>query len=286
MGTNNTNITRRIRAALQEVYAVEEAGAVAQMLAEELFGISRLDSCMGRERALTEAEEQTLEQVLVRLRRHEPVQYVLGYADFCGLRFAVDERVLIPRPETAEMVEMIVREHPEAPRRILDIGTGSGCIPITLSSRWTQSEVFGWDVSEEALAVARQNNGRLHTAVCFERHDILHEEVAADTVPFDLIVSNPPYIKECEREAMERNVLDWEPELALFVPDRDPLLFYRTIATKAEEGLLAPGGWLYFEVNRAHGEETADLLRQHGFCQVECCKDFAGNVRVVKGRKL
>ena len=272
-----------LRTALQACYPAGEASAIARWVLAEAFGISQTDIYMGKDIQLSEKGEQKFENILHRLCNYEPVQYVLGYAWFCGKRFEVAPGVLIPRPETEELVELMVREHSVAPPRVLDIGTGSGCIPIMLAHHWPTSHVEGWDVSPEALAIAQRNNEAHGTGVHFSRHDILSPCSLPQDGGFDLIVSNPPYIKQCERGQMERNVLDWEPELALFVPDDDPLLFYRTIVRKAAGGLLHLGGTLYFEINREHGAETVSLLEDAGFVQVELLKDFSGNERIVKG---
>ena len=278
-----SNLFSTLRTALQACYPAGEASAIARWVLAEAFGISQTDIYMGKDIQLSEKDEQKFENILHRLCNYEPVQYVLGYAWFCGKRFEVAPGVLIPRPETEELVELMVREHSVAPPRVLDIGTGSGCIPIMLAHHWPTSHVEGWDVSPEALAIAQRNNEAHGTGVLFSRHDILSSSSLPQDGGFDLIVSNPPYIKQCEREQMERNVLDWEPELALFVPDDDPLLFYRTIVRQAAGGLLNPGGTLYFEINREHGAETVALLENAGFVQVELLKDLSGNERIVKG---
>ena len=275
-----------LRTSLQACYPMGEASAIARMVLTECFGISTMDIYMGKDIQLSENDEQKLENILQRLKKFEPVQYILGRAQFCGRDFRVAPGVLIPRPETEELVEAILRDHPTTPpQRILDIGTGSGCIPITLAHHWPQSHVEGWDISSDALAIARCNNEEHHTRVAFLQHDILSDEecVVSQEGGFDLIVSNPPYIKQCERLQMERNVLDWEPALALFVPDDDPLLFYRSITQRAAKGLLNPGGWLYFEINREHGAETVHLLETNGFTDVQLVKDLSGNDRIVKG---
>jgi release factor glutamine methyltransferase len=274
-----------LRTALLTYYPSGEASAIARWVLTEGFGISQTDIYMGKDIQFSEDDEQKLKNILQRLRNYEPVQYILGHAWFCGRRFNVAPGVLIPRPETEELIEHILHDHLIAPQRILDIGTGSGCIPITLAHHWSESHVEGWDISPDALNIAQNNNQVHQTRVTFNLCDILTP--LSPTEGFDLIVSNPPYIKECEREQMEHNVLDWEPELALFVPDDDPLLFYRTIVQRAIDGLLKPNGHLYFEVNREHGSETAHLLEKVGFTDVQLLKDLSGNERIVKGiRKI
>ena len=222
--------------------------------------------------------------MLSRLQKNEPIQYVLGKETFCGLDFEVDSNVLIPRPETRELVEWIVADRKlDASCRILDIGTGSGCISISLAKFLSGAEVEAWDISEGALEVARRNAVRNAVEVLFRQQDVLY--VLPGDTRYDVIVSNPPYITEKEKLDMDANVLDWEPFTALFVPDADPLLFYRKIA---ELGLsmLNIGGALYFEINRAYGQETVSMLERLSYKQIELRKDEWGNDRMVKACKL
>ena len=186
--------------------------------------------------------------------------------------------MLIPRPETEELVELMLKEI-QADVRILDIGTGSGCIAVSLSKELPKAKVTAWDISEKALDVARENNVALKSNVRFVLHDVLGCQPLPEEC-YDVIVSNPPYVLEREKCEMERNVLDWEPSLALFVPDNDPLLFYRRIAELGRT-LLVPGGKLYFEINRAFGEETASMLREQGYSNLRILKDISGNDRIV-----
>lgn len=279
-----SNLFSSIRTALQSVYPFREANAIARIIVQEEFGLTLSDVYSGKDIQISEEQNRNLENIIARLLNYEPIQYVLGFADFCGLRFEVNPEVLIPRPETAELLEMIFAHFSPPPTTILDIGSGSGCIAITLSHRWPKSQVVSWDVSEKALQIARTNNRKLETNVRFEQHDVLQEEDSYLATTFDLIVSNPPYIKEKEREEMEANVLNWEPDLALFVPDNDPLLFYRTIIQKSVR-LLNPQGWLFFEINREHGEEIVSLLKEYDFSQIELAKDLSGNDRFIKGTR-
>lgn len=281
-----TNTISYIRSELQDIYPDGEANAIARLILCEEFGLNLLDIYMGKDIQFSTEQWQILRNIISRLKKYEPIQYILGYADFCGLRFAVNSHVLIPRPETAELVETILTDYSVPPLRVLDIGSGSGCIPIALSHHWPDSEVISWDVSKEALEVARDNNKQLRTNVCFEWCDVLQDKENGGLTggTLDLIVSNPPYIKDDERLEMERNVLGWEPELALFVPNNDPLLFYRVIAQKAYE-LLKSGGNLYFEINRSHGSQTMELLKKIGFESIVVYKDLSGNERVVKAQR-
>lgn len=277
---------RTLRTRLAAVYPDGEAQAIVFLVLEKLFGLSRTDVLMGGLERLTAEQTAELEQVMLRLERGEPVQYVLGVADFDGMTLGVAPGVLIPRPETEELVEWIAEDFKSAKRlRILDIGTGSGCIALSLARRFTDASVTAWDISDDALRIASANAERLGLDVEFKKRDALCTEVAeADVANYDIIVSNPPYICEKERVDMDNNVLQHEPETALFVPDNDPLLFYRAISDLAQK-MLRSGGGLYFEINREYGKETASMMRAMGFDSVELRKDFMENDRMVKGTK-
>lgn len=274
-------LAKRINETLSPHYTQGEVGALARILATELLGISQTTYYLKDDVTLTPTDEARLTDALARLQKAEPIQYILGYSDFCDLRFKVTPAVLIPRPETSELVEWIADANPNA-GDILDIGTGSGCIAISLAHRLPQACVTAWDISRQALAVAQKNSTANGCKVKFEEHDIL--SCPADDRQFDIIVSNPPYIKECEKVAMDDNVLLWEPHLALFVPDADPLLFYRTIAEKAL-AMLTCGGKLYFEINREHGDEIVSMLQELGYKNISLRKDFADNDRMVCATK-
>ena len=263
-------------------YPMGEATALTRIIAIEILGISQTAYLLKDDVTLNAEQEAMLFNAIERLKKYEPIQYIQGYCDFCGLRFKVTPATLIPRPETSELVEWIAADNKGKTVNILDIGTGSGCIAVSLANRLPQSKVTAWDISPEALAVATENSKANGCTVLFEQVDILsHEPTEAQ---FDIIVSNPPYIKENEKSAMHNNVLDWEPHTALFVPDSDPLLFYRTIANNGLT-LLKPGGTLYFEINRAHGTETMKMLADYGYTNIELRKDFADNDRMIKAVK-
>ena len=274
-------IAKQISEEISSNYSQGEVAAITRTIATELLGIPQSTVFLKDDVTLTKEQATLLDNAISRLAQHEPIQYILGYSDFCGLRFAVTPATLIPRPETSELVEWITADT-TGDVRILDIGTGSGCIAISLASKLKRANVNAWDISSEALAVAQRNNRSNGTGVTFSRVDILNHTPQGEK--FDIIVSNPPYIKELEKAEMEPNVLDWEPHTALFVPDNDPLLFYRTIATKGLS-ILTPGGRLYFEINRAHGEETAAMLRTLGYTDIELRKDIAGNDRMIKATR-
>lgn len=263
-------------------YAETEASALARWILEEEFGFSTLELYAGKDTDFPMEKRKRLNDILVRLARFEPIQYIIGKTEFCGLTLKVSSDVLIPRPETAELVDWIVSDCPQSGLRVLDIGTGSGCIAITLAGRMVEAEVSAWDISEKALAVARENALHNNVRIAFSCMDVFNEPTG--TSVFDIIVSNPPYITESERAEMERNVLDYEPETALFVPDTDPLRFYRRIAHIGNQ-MLKPGGKLFFEINRAYGSETAAMLKYGGYSQVEVRSDSYGNARMIKAIK-
>lgn len=276
------SIANRINKGLADIYSAGEVSALTRIIATELLAVSQMAFYMKDDVALTAEQETLLDDAIARLQKHEPIQYILGYSDFCGLRFKVTPATLIPRPETSELVEWIASEA-NGNESILDIGTGSGCIAISLANKLPQSKVSAWDISHDALAVAKENSKANGCNVAFKQADILAYKPAGEQ--FDIIVSNPPYIKEVEKELMHSNVLDWEPHTALFVPDNDPLLFYRTIAQKATT-MLRPGGKLYFEINRAHGNETCAMLASLGYANIELRKDFAENDRMIRAVKI
>lgn len=274
-----------IRDRLSQRLGPEEAGQQAYWLLEALFDKSRTDVMMDRPFKLTEEEAEKLERSLQRLAAHEPIQYVLGQAPFYGRWFKVRPGVLIPRPETEELVHRIISRHQQnRALKILDIGTGSGCIAISLALELAGSRVMALDVSEAALALAKENAVRLQADVQFIQADIL-KEVPAEAEGLDILVSNPPYVMEREAQLMQPNVLEWEPHLALFVKNDDPLLFYRRITEHATK-LLKPGGSLYFEINEACGDGVAELLRQAGFTAIAILKDMQGKDRMAEARLL
>ena len=275
-------ITTYIRQSLQDIYPPEEVKALSMLICCDMLGLDALDIYMGKDIILSECKQRELENIIFRLQKNEPIQYIHGIAEFCGRNFKVASGVLIPRPETAELVELIVEENPNA-RRLLDIGTGSGCIAISLDKRLPDADVEAWDISEEALAIARTNNEELESRVLFRQRDVLSDDWEKSP-SFDVIVSNPPYVTEAEKDEMEANVLDWEPALALFVPDDDPLRFYRRIAALGRELLLSEGK-LYFEINRAFGREIAYMLEMNQYRDIRVIKDIFGKDRIVTANR-
>ena len=277
------NITASyIRRKLQGRYDPREAGNLSRIICCEILGQQTVDYYLGKDIILSVKEEQELESILARLHNFEPIQYILGEARFLGRTFRVTPGVLIPRPETEVLVEMMLKELSPV-SRVLDVGTGSGCIAISLAKELPESQVTAWDVSGEALSIAAANSKALQASVRFEQRDVLtYEPCVVDC--YDVIVSNPPYVTEAEKQEMEHNVLDWEPSLALFVPDTDPLRFYRRIAVLGLE-MLTSGGKLYFEINRAFGKDTVAMLCETGYRAVRLQKDISHNDRFVIAEK-
>lgn len=265
---------------LQECYDVAEANALARMVVEEVLHYSPVDVLLRGNVEQDEVFVEHIRSIADRLCKGEPIQYIFGHARFHGHEFKVTPATLIPRPETELLVDMITDDAGgAADLRVLDIGTGSGCIAISLALalRWPEVEAF--DISAEALAVAKENAASLKAKVDFVQTDIL--TAVPETDSLDVVVSNPPYICDSERADMECNVLEHEPATALFVPDADPLLFYRAIAKYAAVA-LKPAGRIYLEINRRFGSETCQLLEENGFEQAQVIRDQFGNPRIVK----
>ena len=272
----------KFRDLLTKEFASEEVDSFFNILTEKYLGMTRLKVAMQPERELTESELIHLETALERLQQHEPIQYITGETEFFGLSFRVNKDVLIPRPETEELVQWILEDLQEKENvKILDIGTGSGCIAIALAKNLPQAKVSAIDISEGALKMAFLNAQENGVQVEFLQNNVLKMTKLSDI--FDVIVSNPPYVRELEKEKMHRNVLEFEPETALYVKNEDPLLFYEKIATLASAA-LAPKGAVYFEINQYLGEETAELLRQKNF---RTClkKDIFGVDRMLRGSR-
>ena len=275
---------------LAQIYDEGEAKAIARMTYEERFGLTLSDIYLGKDTQLSADCQTELEEIAKRLLQGEPIQYVLGQTDFCGRTFMVNEHVLIPRPETEELCQWIVgseqRKVISGKYSILDIGTGSGCIACTLAAEMPEAEVTAWDISEEALKIARENANHNNVHVTFEQVDVLN---LPSPLPFgggrgealSLIVSNPPYICNKERDAMETNVLEHEPHTALFVPDDDPLLFYRAIAQYGQSA-LKDGGWLYFEINSLYADDMQRMLSMMSYHDIEIKEDQYGKQRMIR----
>jgi release factor glutamine methyltransferase len=265
----------------------EEIESIVYQVMEYVFGLTRTDVLAEKSIADDSEKQRALRRIVQRLNKYEPIQYITGEAEFYGRKFKVNPSVLIPRPETEELTEELLSHWEELfsdkkPVRILDIGAGSGCIPITLKLEKGEAEVFATDVSERALKVAEENSKRLNAEVKFLKHNILDEDIPYREL--DIVVSNPPYISVEEKNLMKRNVVEYEPPLALFVPNDDPLLFYKSIARKGLV-VLNNGGLLIVEINERYGKEVAAALKDEGFTNIEIIKDLSGKDRMVKGLK-
>lgn len=260
-----------------------EAKNLTYLLLDSLFAIERKDIITAKEIYSSNEKLALIEKILSRIKNHEPIQYILGETEFYGRKFIVNEHVLIPRPETEELVHLIINESRKFSDNfsILDIGTGSGCIPVTLKKEMPLAKIFAIDVVEEALAIAIENGGRHEAIVNYMLADILNS--IPELEPMDIIVSNPPYVLQREKHLMQPNVLNFEPGKALFVEDENPLIFYNRITGLAASGLLKNNGRLYFEINEAYGNEVVSLMQQEGFKEVSLFKDMQGKDRIVRG---
>ena len=267
----------QLKSGLAGVAEPQEVQAMIRVICEDIFNYDQVDVALRQESELPDFAQERITDAIARLRRHEPLQHIVGYARFHGHKFKVTPAVLIPRPETEQLVDLIIDENPGSDLRVLDMGTGSGCIAISLARALKFAQVDALDVSRDALDVARENAAALKVKVRFFESDMLAPQPPAR---YDIIVSNPPYICWSEREAMEPNVKDYEPGQALFVPDNDPLLFYKAIAPYAAQS-LERGGRLYLEINRRFGNEVKRLLEDNGLDEVRIIDDSYGNPRFV-----
>lgn len=273
---------RELWRTLEPLYGNGEARAITDYVLDVCFGLSKADILCGAVEEMTAEKTAELNKIFGRLTEGEPVQYVLGRAEFCGRWFSVRPGVLIPRPETEELCAWITADSKaSASPKVLDIGTGSGCIAITLQLDMPESKVTAWDISADALDVARENAQRFGANVNFVKQDALNAKPEGE---WDVIVSNPPYICEKEKKDMAVNVLEHEPHTALFVPDADPLLFYRAITRLAVQ-TLSKGGRLYFEINPIYADDTCRMMRAEGMTEVELRSDMYGKQRMAKGVK-
>ena len=272
---------------LKNIYDTYELRNIIDLVLEHITGLPRIDQVKNKVPYLTCTQLEDIDLITDRLKKNEPVQYVLGEAWFAGMKFKVNKNVLIPRPETEELVDWIVKEAASYELRaasIVDIGTGSGCIPITLKKKFPVANVSAVDVCSEALFIATENAIQHNAEVNFILLDFLDEENWKDFGMFDIIVSNPPYVKQGEKNSMHDRVTSFEPHLALFVPDTDALLFYRKLSAFAIQH-LDPGGSLFVETNETLGKEVEDLFRSAGFTNVQLKKDMQGKDRMVRAVK-
>jgi release factor glutamine methyltransferase len=269
---------------LSNLYDAAEVGLLYALILNHFFDFSYTDIIFKSKTVLPEADFDRIVEVANRLAQNEPIQYILGSARFYDMQLKVNQSVLIPRGETEELIRLVENENPDCEGSIMDICTGSGCIALALKKRFPLASVLGCDISDDALDVAEENAEANNLEVVFFKGDVLKTNLTSYIQDVDIVVSNPPYVREVEKQQMKANVLDFEPHLALFVPDDQPLLFYLVIAIQAVN-LLAKGGKLYFEINEAYGNEVAELMREQGFGQVEIIKDIHGKDRFVRGTK-
>jgi release factor glutamine methyltransferase len=270
-----------IRKELAGIYSKEEIESLIFLIFEKLKGYSRTQFLLAKDEVLKAEELEEVSQMVTRLKNHEPIQYILGETEFYGLPFYTVPGVLIPRPETEELVQWIIQENRLTESVILDIGTGTGCIAVALRKNIPDSRVFACDISPVCLETTKRNAVRNNADISVFQCNILNSEFEAELPGLDIIVSNPPYVQEKERKDMDQNVLDHEPALALFVSDDDPLIFYSRIADFASIH-LNDGGSLYFEINEAFGSECSVMLLEKGFSEIKLKKDIHGKDRMIR----
>lgn len=289
-----------IKDQLKEIYDEQEAGNIASLAIEHITGLSKTERVSKKQEQLSSSQLNHLQESLQRLKQHEPIQYVMNKAWFYGIELYVDKNVLIPRPETEELVQWIVddvkasgkdvfvRKPTESDEttqfKILDIGTGSGCIPLALKKTMPKAEVWGCDISEEALNVARRNGSALDIRVDFQGLNFLDELQQKLLPTVDVIVSNPPYIPLKDKEQMNANVVDHEPHTALFVPDNDPLIFYKALTAFGRKRLYE-NGTIYMEIHEEIGNDVVNLFKENGYTKVEIRKDMQGKNRMIRATK-
>lgn len=277
-----TSSKQYIQQHLQGLYPDSEICALTNWILEKVSGMNRTQLLTNKCTIFSETMHADIRNITKRLCQYEPIQYIFGEMEFRGLSFLVNHSVLIPRPETGELIDLILQKvSGQTHCSVLDIGTGSGCIAISLAKERPLWQISAWDISVDALHTAQTNAHRNKVHIITREVDILTEPT--EETRWNIIVSNPPYICEKEQAEMEDNVLKYEPAIALFVPNDDPLLFYRHIAQYAHHH-LSDGGFLFFETNRAYGNETVSMLKQYGFSDIELHKDISGNDRMVEAR--
>ena len=269
-----------IRKELAGVYPKEEIEGFVRLLFQHLKNYQLTDLLMKADEQLSPEETKQIKAIVDRLKQHEPIQYILGETEFFGLPFQVNQHVLIPRPETEELVQWILNQYAGTSPTILDVGTGSGCIPISLKHKLPEANIWACDISKKALETAQANARLNDTEIHFFEMDILHPQLPESFPALDVLVSNPPYVTKSEKEQMHPNVLEFEPSGALFVPDHQPLLFYRALADFAKKHLSQTGS-LFWEINEAYGEACIALLKEKGFSNVQLKKDINGKDRMI-----
>lgn len=279
------DLQRLFRNTLIPYYPQEEADALFLRTLEHKFNYSRTDYFLNKQQIITASEVADFEIIIKELRSGKPIQHIFGETEFFDLTFKVSNEVLIPRQETEELIDLILKTHPNTTLSLLDIGTGSGCIPISLKYHRPNWDITSLDISDKALLIAKQNAKNLSIDITLKQLDILDPTRYVHLPKYDIIVSNPPYVTNSEKEQMHQNVLEHDPHLALFVDDANPLLFYNAITYLAQTH-LNEGGTIYFEINEAFGYEMDQLLQNNNFEQVRVIKDLNGKDRFVSGVKL
>lgn len=276
------SIIKEMRGELIPVYGKGETEAIIRIIFKHLKGWSPVDIALHDDADVSDFVRSEIRSIIERLLKHEPIQYIVGETEFYGLNIKVKPGVLIPRPETAELVDIIVDENKDSDLRVLDACTGSGCIALALSRNLRFPKILAVDISEDAFLQAGENAKLLHCDVEIRKADIFRLSLPDDSL--DIIVSNPPYVGESEKKDMTAEVLDYEPSLALFVPDDDVLRYYRRLYTAGRDWLVA-GGKIYFEVNPLHAVKLADEMRDSGYSDVEIINDIHGRQRFIKAEK-
>jgi release factor glutamine methyltransferase len=274
-------VKKMIKDTLSPYYPREEIRSFINLIFEHLLGMSEIKTHLNQSNSISEAKLTEIVEILERLKNFEPIQYILGETEFYGLKFKVNHSALIPRPETEELVDWILKDSPNQNAAILDIGTGSGCIAIALAKNRPDLDIEGWDLSNEALILAKQNGLLNDVTVEFKLYDILNWRIIPHDKKYDLIVSNPPYVTKSEQSLLSPNVIDNEPHLALFVPDEDPLIFFRAIMDFAN-AFLNPYGSLYFEINEKLGTDVMKMFESQNYLNIELRKDINGRDRMVR----
>ena len=284
MTENNSikKIISDIKSELKETYPIEEINSLTYLIFEDVLDYSRTKLLMSPEVEISDTNIMRIKDIVNDLKKQKPVQHILQKTIFYDLPFKVTQDALIPRPETEELVDWVISDHKEESLNILDIGTGTGCIAISIAKNLPHSKVYAMDISSKALELARENGKLNNTDIVFLESDILKKSIEIEG-KFDIIVSNPPYIRQKEKEFMSKNVLEYEPELALFVPDKDPLLFYKTIIDFGLKNLNKEGK-IYFEINEAFGREMINLYEVNNFSEIILKKDINGKHRMIKGK--
>ena len=270
-----------LTAAIGHLYDAREAANIGHLLMEHITGLGKLDRIVHKDGDLTPAQETQYRQALSDLLEHKPIQHITGKSWFYGLELLVSGQVLIPRPETEELVEWILKDHPKQPAwRLLDVGTGSGCIPVALKKQWPAAELWAMDVSPGAIALATRNADLQHTPVHFVLQDVLDPGASQALPSFNIIISNPPYISEQEKSTIDKHVVEYEPHTALFVPDNNSLIFYEHLA-QFGHAHLQPNGFMMMEIHYAKAEAVQQLFQSEGY-KTELKKDMQGNDRMIK----